>query len=376
MSDATGSGGRGGGKPPDPKRGPSPGSGAGGGTERRKREHIETVLGNDVGAKGVTTGFERFFFEHRALPELNLDAVDLSMTLFGRRLAAPLLISSMTGGTAAARDINRRLAEAAQALGIAMGLGSQRAAIERPELAETFRVRDVARDVLLFANIGAAQLNLGYGVDQARRAVDMIEADALFLHLNPLQEAVQADGDRDWARLEDKIEAMVRNLGVPVVAKEVGNGISAAVAKMLADCGVAGIDVAGAGGTSWSEVEAHRAVDPFQRRVAHSFAGWGIPTALALTEVRRAVPGLPVFASGGLRSGIDVAKAVRLGATLCGMAAPVLGTATETADAVRDRMAGVIAELRIAAFCTGAADLDTLCHATLRRTDDWSVVEA
>ena len=360
------------GRRPDPP--PDTGTGAGTGTERRKREHIETVLNADVAAKGVTTGFERFFFEHRALPELALDAIDLSVTLFGRRLAAPLLISSMTGGTMAARDINRRLAEAAQALGIAMGLGSQRAAIERADLADTFRVRDVARDVLLFANIGAAQLNLGYGVDQARRAVEMIEADALFLHLNPLQEAVQADGDRDWRSLADKIAALVSKLGVPVVVKEVGNGISADVAQTLAECGVAAIDVAGAGGTSWSEVEAHRAPDAFRRRVAHAFAGWGIPTALALIDVRRAVPSLPVFASGGLRSGIDVAKAIRLGATLCGTAAPVLGTATETAAAVQDRIAGMIAELRIAAFCTGSADLAQLRRATLRRTADWSVV--
>lgn len=345
------------------------------GTERRKREHIETVLNSDVAAKGVTTGFERFFFEHRALPELALDEIDLSLDLFGRRLAAPLLISSMTGGTAAARDINLHLAEAAQSLGIAMGLGSQRAAIERDELADTFRVRGVAPDVLLFANLGAVQLNDGYGVDEARRAVEMIDADALFLHLNPLQEAVQAGGDRDWRGLRGKIAALAARLPVPVVVKEVGNGISADVARELVACGVAGIDVAGAGGTSWSEVEAHRQPDPFQRRVAHGFAAWGIPTALSLIEVRRAVPDVPVFASGGLRSGIDVAKAVRLGATVCGMAAPVLGTATETAAAVREKMAAMIAELRISAFCTGCADLPSLRRAVLRRTDDWTVVD-
>jgi isopentenyl-diphosphate delta-isomerase len=344
------------------------------GTEGRKREHIETVLGADVAAKGVTTGFERFFFEHRALPEMSLDQVDLSLELFGRHLAAPLLISSMTGGTAMARDINLRLAEAAQELGIAMGLGSQRAAIEDETLADTFRVRTVAPDVLLFANLGAVQLNCGYGADQARRAVEMIGADALFLHLNPLQEAVQAGGDRDWRGLTAKIERLVVELGVPVLVKEVGNGISAALAAELVACGIGGIDVAGAGGTSWSEVEAHRQPDPFQRRVAHGFAGWGIPTALALMEVTAAAPGLPVFASGGIRSGIDVAKAVRLGATLCGVAAPVLGTATETAEKVAGRMAEITAALRIAAFCTGSPDLAALRRATLRRADDWSVV--
>jgi isopentenyl-diphosphate Delta-isomerase len=344
------------------------------GTESRKRQHIDTVLGEDVSAKGVTTGFERFFFEHRALPELDLDAVDLSCTVLGKRLAAPLLISSMTGGTEAARDINRHLAEAAQALGIAMGLGSQRAAVERPELARTYQVRDVAPDILLFANIGAVQLNLGYGVDEARRAVEMIEADALFLHLNALQEAVQPEGDRDWRDLYGKIGRLCRALPVPVAVKEVGNGIAGDIARRLAECGVAAVDVAGAGGTSWSEVEAHREADPLRRRVAHGFAGWGIPTALALIEARREVPELAVFASGGLRGGVDVAKAIRLGAVLCGTAAPVLGGATETAAAVRERMTQFMQELRIACFCTGSADLEGLRRATLRRADDWSAV--
>jgi len=343
-------------------------------TENRKREHIETVLSSDVAAKGVATGFGRFFFEHVALPELSLDDVDLSCDLFGRRLAAPLLISSMTGGAARARDINLHLAEAAQSLGIAMGLGSQRAALERGELADTYRVRPVAPDILLFANVGAVQLNYGYGADEVRRAVDMIEADAVFLHLNALQEAVQAEGDRDWRGLLGKIEALIPAIGVPVVVKEVGNGISASLVRRLADMGVAAIDIAGAGGTSWSEVEAHRQPDPLVRRVAHSFAGWGIPTALALVEAREAAPGLPLFASGGLRDGIDVAKALRLGASLCGVAAPVLGSAADNADAAGERLAGFIQELRIAAFCTGSADIAALRRATLRRADDWSVV--
>jgi len=345
-----------------------------GGIEGRKREHIETVLNADVSAKGVTAGFERYFFEHVALPEIDLDAVDLSTTLFGRRLAAPFLISSMTGGTAAAQAINLHLAEAAQRLGIAMGLGSQRAAVERPELAATYEVRKLAPGILLFANLGAVQLVLGYGIDQARRIVDMIEADALYLHLNPLQEAVQAGGDRDWSGLYARIEQLCRALPVPVAAKEVGNGIGAAVARRLVDAGVAAIDVAGAGGTSWSEVEAHRQPDPFVRRVAHGFAGWGIPTALAVAEVAAALPGVPVIASGGVRSGIDAAKAIRLGAALAGTAAPVLGGATETADAVHDRLRVMVEELRIAAFCTGAPDLAALRRATLRRTADWSVV--
>jgi isopentenyl-diphosphate Delta-isomerase len=346
-----------------------------GSTEDRKRQHIDTVLNEDVAAKGVSSGFERYFFEHVALPELDLDSIDLSSTLFGRRLRAPFLISSMTGGAARARDINLRLAEAAQEFGIAMAVGSQRAGLERAELAASYQVRGVAPDILLFANIGAVQLNYGFGIDAARRAVEMIEADALFLHLNPLQEAVQPEGDRNWRGLFDRIETPARDLAVPVAVKEVGNGISARVARRLADCGVAAIDVAGAGGTSWSEVEAHRQPDALTRQVAHGFAAWGIPTALALTEVRRAVPDLPIFASGGLRGGVDAAKAIRLGATLVGAAQPMLGAAADPQASVGARIESLVAELKISAFCTGSKDLAALRRARLRRVDDWSDVE-
>jgi len=216
-------------------------------TEARKREHIETVLNANVAAKGVTTGFEMFAFEHCALPELDLDDIDLSITVFGRQLRAPILISSMTGGAEEGGVINRRLAECAQELGLAMGLGSQRAAIEQGELADTYKVRDIAPDILLFANLGAVQLNYGYGVEQARRAVDMIEADALFIHLNPLQEAVQPGGDRNWRGILTKLEELIREIEVPVIVKEIGNGLSANLARRLISIGVAGIDVAGAG---------------------------------------------------------------------------------------------------------------------------------
>ncbi len=346
-----------------------------GSTENRKREHIETVLTENVAAKGVTSGFERYAFEHVALPELDLDAIDLSCELFGKRLDAPLLISSMTGGAARARDINLRLAAAAQAFGIAMAVGSQRAALENDDLAETYQVRAVAPDVLLFANFGAVQLNYGFGIDEARRAVEMIEADALFLHLNPLQEAVQPEGDRNWRGLYDKIESLARDLSVPVAVKEIGNGISAAVARRLADCGVAAIDIAGAGGTSWSEVEAHRQPDPLTREIAHHFAGWGIPTAIAVMEARRAVPDMPIFASGGVRSGIDVAKAVRLGAALVGIAQPMLGDAAGPENTVSARLKSLVTELKICAFCTGSGDLDALRRAALRRSDDWSPID-
>ena len=353
-----------GGRPAAPAGGTVAGA-TGDDIESRKREHIEIVLDRNVSAKGVTTGFEQYAFEHNALPELDLDEIDLSTEVFGHRLAAPFLISSMTGGTEAAREINLRLAEAAQELGLAMGVGSQRAALESPALEDSFQVRPVAPDILLFANLGAVQLNYGFGIDEARRAVDMIGADALFLHLNPLQEAVQREGDRNWSGLLEKIETLVRALDVPVVAKEIGNGISAGVARKLEGAGVAAIDVAGAGGTSWSEVEAERHPDALARAVAHAFAGWGIPTSTALVETVEAVPALPVFASGGIRSGIDAAKALRLGAGLVGMAAPMLETGTRTAEAAAGQLRAAIRELRITMFCTGSCDLQALRKARL-----------
>ncbi len=329
------------------------------GTAARKADHIRINLEEDV-RSGLTTGLERYRLIHQAVPELDLAAVDTTVQWFGKTLKAPLLISSMTGGTEAARIINHTLAAAAQAGGIAMGLGSQRAAIENPTLAPTFQVRSVAPDVLLFANLGAVQLNYGYGLDQCRRAVDMLEADALVLHLNALQEAVQPEGDGNFGGLLGKIEAICRALGVPVIAKEVGWGISRQAAARLASAGVAAIDVAGAGGTSWSQVEMHRARTPAQKRVAAAFVDWGIPTAEALQNVRAAAPGLPVIASGGLRDGIDVAKCVALGAGLCGLASPFLKAADISVDATGEAIAELSRELRIAMFAAGAGSIAAL----------------
>jgi isopentenyl-diphosphate delta-isomerase len=239
----------------------------------RKDDHLKINLERDV-RSALTSGLEKFHFVHEALPELDLDEVETSLSLFGKKLQAPILISSMTGGTEDAGDINMRLAKAAQQCGVAMGVGSQRAALERPNMAATFQVRQVAPDILLFANLGAVQLNYGYGLDECQRAVSMIGADALFLHLNPLQEAVQAGGDTNWKGLANKIEVICRRLDVPVIVKEVGWGISERTAKILAECGVSAIDVAGAGGTSWSQVEMHRAPDEFLRSLAATFIGW------------------------------------------------------------------------------------------------------
>src|SRR5690606_25465239 len=267
----------------------------------------------------LTTGLERYRFMHQALPELNLDDIDASVNLFGRTLSSPILISSMTGGTDVAYRLNQHLAQAAQANGIAMGVGSQRAAIEDPSLAYTLQVRNIAPDILLLANVGAVQLNYGYGVDQCQRAVDMIEADALILHFNVLQEAVQPEGDTRFAGLLDRIESVCKALPVPVIAKEVGWGFSEQNARDLLNAGVAAIDVAGAGGTSWSEVEYHRAPTSSHARVAASFADWGIPTADAIQYAVQGAPETTIIASGGLRDGIDIAKCIALGASLGGI---------------------------------------------------------
>lgn len=326
-------------------------------TQARKRDHVQINLAEDV-AGALPNGFEAYAFVPEALPDLDLAQVSTATALFGRRLAGPLLISSMTGGSADVAGLNRRLAEAAQACGVAMGVGSQRAALEDPSLAATFRVRDAAPDILLLANLGAAQLNTGYGVDACRRAVEMIEADALVLHLNALQEAVQPEGDTRWSGLLGRIERVARTLGVPVVAKEVGWGISGATARRLVDAGVAAIDVAGAGGTSWSQVEMHRAPTAAGRAVAAAFAGWGLPTAASLAAVRAAVPGVPVIASGGIRDGVEVAKAVALGAALAGMAGPLLRAAD--ADAAVEAIDVVLRTLAVAMFAVGAVDLQAL----------------
>ena len=331
---------------------------------QRKADHIQINLEKDV-ASSLTTGLERLRFDNAALPELDLRAIDTGLTFLGRRLSAPLLISSMTGGTQAARRINLGLAQAAQYAGVAMGLGSLRAALEDPSLAETFQVRRTAPDILLLANLGAVQLNYGYGPEHCRRAVDLVQADALVLHLNALQEALQPEGDSDFSGLLAKIEQVCKALTVPVVAKEVGWGISAADARRLVQAGVAAIDVAGAGGTSWSQVEMHRTADPEAARLAAAFVGWGIPTADAVRQVRLELPTIPLIASGGLRSGMDVAKGIALGADVGAMAGPFLKAAAESPEAVGRAIGNVVAELRLVMFATGSGDLNALRRARL-----------
>ena len=334
-------------------------------TSARKNNHIRINLEEEV-QSDLTTGLERFRFTHNAAPEIDLHQIDPSITFLGKHLSYPLVISSMTGGIEAAAAINRSLAEAAQVMGLAMGLGSQRAAIEDPSLESTYQIRHLAPDILLFANLGAVQLNYGYGIDQCRRAVDMIEADAMILHFNPLQEALQPEGNVNFSDLLRKVESICSQLGVPVIAKEVGWGISSRVAKDLVQAGVSVIDVAGAGGTSWAQVEMHRAQDEFQAQLAASFIDWGNPTSELVSDIRQALPETPLIASGGLRNGIDIAKCIALGADLGGIASPLLQAAVQSTETVLAALEKVAAELRICMFATGSPTLTALRQTELQ----------
>ncbi|MBE9116626.1 type 2 isopentenyl-diphosphate Delta-isomerase [Lusitaniella coriacea LEGE 07157] len=331
-------------------------------TQSRKADHLRICLEEDVQFSAKTNGLERYRFSHCCLPELDYSEVDVTTRFLGKFLGAPLLISSMTGGTEEAKTINYRLAEAAQHYKLAMGVGSQRIALEKPEVAHTFAVRSRAPDILLFANIGAVQLNYTYGIEECRRAIDLLEADALILHLNPLQECIQPNGDRNFRGLLNKIEKLCAKLPVPAIVKEVGNGISSRMAQQLVNAGASAIDVAGAGGTSWAKVESERAENPMQRQLGKTFADWGLPTAECLTSIRHLYPDLPLIASGGLRNGVDVAKAIALGADLAGLAFPFLQAASDSPEALDRTVQLLIAELTTALFCTGNASLADLKH--------------
>ncbi|NEO14886.1 MAG: type 2 isopentenyl-diphosphate Delta-isomerase [Moorea sp. SIO4G2] len=329
-------------------------------TQQRKADHIRICLDEDVQFRANTNGLERYRFTHCCLPELNRSEIDISTTFLGKSLGAPLLISSMTGGTEQAKTINFRLAEVAQHYKLGMGVGSQRVAVEKPEVGHTFAVRSQAPDIILFANIGAVQLNYSYGLEECQKVVDLLTADALILHINPLQECIQANGDTNFKGLLDKINGLCSKLTVPVIAKEVGNGISAAMAQRLLEAGVTAIDVAGAGGTSWAKVESERGLTAHQRRLGQTFGDWGLPTAECITSIRAIAPDIPLIASGGLRNGLDVAKAIALGADIAGLALPFLQAAAESVDAVDALVQLLMAEITTALFCTGNATLSDL----------------
>jgi len=332
---------------------------------RRKDEHIDIVLAMEPNTRRCTTGLERICFQHVALPEMSLDAVSLKTEFLGRGINAPFLISSMTGGPSRAATINRNICEAANAVGVAFGVGSQRVALEGQGI-EGFSpdLRKNAPDVPILANFGAAQLRTWDGAEMARRAMDMIGADALIVHLNPLQEAVQTGGDKDWSNVLGALENLQRACEFPIVVKEVGFGISGRVARQLWNAGITIIDVAGAGGTNWAMVEAERAPTQREREVAQTFSSWGLPTAEAIAQVRRACPDATIIGSGGIADGLDGAKAIRVGADVVGTAAGVLAAATKSAQAVAEHLEGMIDQMRITCFCTGSRNLEALHHAS------------
>lgn len=330
--------------------------------ERRKDAHLDVVLQEAVGSGGPAVGLGRYTLEYDALPELDLDEVDLSVELFGKRLTAPIVIGAMTGGTTRAGEMNRRLARAAAKVGVGMALGSQRAMIVKPELAGSFVVRDVAPELpLVFGNVGAVQLNYGVDAGQIAAALEAVGADALNLHLNPLQEAVQPEGDTRFAGLSDKIAHLISALDVPVLAKEVGGGISERTAKKLAALPLAGVEVAGTGGTSWAKVESFRGDQrSAQSEIGRRLAGFGVPTGESIVLSRQAFGDRVVVGSGGIRTGMDVAVAIALGADVAALAKPLLEAANESEDAAVRALELLIHELRVICFCTGARTIRDL----------------
>lgn len=336
----------------------------------RKADHIDAVLLGDVGFDSVTSGFEKVRFAHTALPELSLNEIDTHADFLGYALEAPFIISSMTGGPKRAEHINRSLAEAAAELGIAFAVGSQRVAMEEEGAAGlSFSLRECAPSVPIIGNLGAAQLVGPGGVDRARKAVEMVEADALYIHLNPLQEAVQRGGDTDWRGVVDAIATLART-DIVVAVKEVGFGLSERNVSTLIDIGVDIIDVAGAGGTNWAKVEGARGHDRASRAISSAFADWGIPTVDAVAGARRVLDEAgrgTLIASGGIKNGIEAAAAIRLGADLVGQAAGTLAAAVDGTEAVIEHFRTLAQTLRIACFCTGSASLSELKNAELQR---------
>lgn len=327
---------------------------------RRKTEHIRLCLTGNVEGVNKSTGLEGISFIHNALPEINFEDITLETTFLDTSLQAPFLVSSMTGGSDLASKINRNLALAAEERRWAIGLGSTRALLESDAHEESFMIRKYAKTVPLIANLGAVQLNYGYGADECQRIVDLTGADSLVLHLNSLQEVVQDGGDLNFENLLPKIEEICKKLDVPVGVKEVGFGIDGIIAEKLTNVGIAYIDVAGAGGTSWSQVEKLRSKDPLRKAAAEAFNNWGLPTKDCIISVRSRLSEVPIVASGGMKTGVDAAKAITIGADVIGYARQLLQTATESPEAVIQTMEQIELELKMTMFGIGVKTLEEL----------------
>ena len=332
-------------------------------TEKRKADHIKICLNQKAQARKATTGFEDVHFVHRALPEIDKQKIDLYTTVFGHRFAAPLIVGAMTGGTAEAARINASIAEAVEKLHLGMGVGSQRAAIEDAKLEKTFAIaRKKAPTAFLIANVGGVQLVHGYGLKEVKKAIEIIDADAVAIHLNSLQEAVQPEGQTSFKGVLAKIGEVTRELDKPVIVKETGSGIAAEEAQKLEAAGVKGIDIGGAGGTSFAAVEYYRAKgqeNNVQRLLGDAFWDWGIPTVVSLAEATQTVK-IPVIASGGVRNGADIAKALALGASLASLSQPVLQAAVKGAKETENILSFLIEELRNVMFLVGAEKVEHL----------------
>ena len=326
----------------------------------RKADHIRLCLSEESQFDQVNTGLEAYRFHHCALPEMAPEDVKLDTEFLGKKLSAPLIVSSMTGGPVDGARINENIARGVEQLGLGMGIGSQRIALVEPDTADSFKVRPHAPNSPILANLGAVQLNYGFTAKHAKDAVEMLKADGLFLHLNALQEVIQPEGDTNFSDLLSKIEELMNAVDFPVLIKECGCGISGELAQQLYGIGVKGIDVSGAGGTSWSKVEAHRAEETSQRNLGLAFANWGIPTAASVLEIRTENPNGLLIASGGIRNGIDAAKAIALGADIVSIAQPVLQAALHDVESVVSVLTQYIQEIRTVCFLTGSRTIADL----------------
>lgn len=346
------------------------------GIEKRKLRHIRVSLEEEV-ETDISTGFKDVHLIHRALPEIDLDDVSLETNLLGKKIAAPLVMSAITGGTDEAKKINAVLAEVAEEKGIGISVGSQRIAVAQPETAHTFSVvREKAPTTFVMGNVGAPQLSLGWGVKEAQQCVDMIEADALALHMNPLQEAVQVDGDTNYRGVLAKVTELAKEIEVPLIMKETGAGIAWEDAVKMQEAGASGLEISGVGGTSWSAVEYHIAKEVGKKEMEYlgqALWNWGVPTAISIVETSSKTT-MEIIASGGLRTGAEVVKSIALGAHAGGMAKPFLEKAVESKDALAEYVDHVVREIKVVMFLVGAKNVEELQKVpvvVLGRTAEW-----